>query len=81
MTANELYLSPLIRKAWIRLPTAIQAQYVTAAASLGVHLEQLLWDAVEQRLSHLEQEHGLSPKENPAYASGHQGQPIEGTDV
>lgn len=61
-------LDRLIRNTWNRLPGDVQTQYVYAAASLAVPLEQLFVTAVERRVTELEREYGLSPKEEPAYA-------------
>lgn len=70
---DDAGLDQLIKDAWGQLSEGMQTQYVTAAASLGLPIEQLLFAAVERRVSELERAYGLVPNEQTAYAPGEAG--------
>lgn len=81
LASDDPDVTAVMKAAWERLPAEAQAQYVTAAASLGVPLEQLLQEAVEHRLTDLERQYGLSPNGKPAYAPLQMGDSIEGVEA
>ncbi len=81
MVPDDTSLDRLIKDAWKQLSDGMQAQYVNAAASLGLPIEQLLFAALERRISELEREYGLSPCDQAAYASEWLGNQADGSNA